>query len=103
MRNDRSGTMRQPGLFVLAQALTANCTAVASDTGRTLEVKLGVTRAFKWAGPSWPNILAGKSYGGSAGTGPILPETFHGDNSTFRMKWIRIFKPSGNRMESEQL
>ncbi len=55
--------------------------------------KLGITRAFKWTGPSWPNILVGNACGGSAGTGPIFPETFTGANSTFRIKWIRVFKP----------
>ncbi len=57
--------------------------------------KLGIARAFKWTGPSWPNILVGKAGGGSAGTGAILPETFTGSNSTMRIKWIRVFKPAG--------
>jgi beta-glucanase (GH16 family) len=53
--------------------------------------KLGITRAFKWTGGGWPNILVGNQLGGWSGT--ILPETFKGDNATFRIKWVRVFKP----------
>lgn len=53
--------------------------------------KSGITRAFKWTGGGWPNILVGDQCGGWSGT--ILPETFAGANSTFRIKWIRVFKP----------
>ncbi len=65
-----------------------------NSCSKYVDDKLGITRAFKWTGPSWPNILVGNACGGSAGTGAILPETFKGDNSRFRIKWIRIFKPN---------
>ncbi len=64
--------------------------------------KLGITRAFKWTGPAWPNILVGNACGGSAGTGAILPETFTGSNSTMRIKWIRVFKPTGQEGSMQQ-
>jgi hypothetical protein len=63
--------------------------------------KRGITRSFKWTGPAWPNILVGNAVGGTDWTGPIFPETFAGDNSTMRIKWIRIFKPSHERRESK--
>ena len=43
----------------------------------------------------------GNSCGGGAGTGPILPETFASDNSTFRIKWVRVFKPAPKDAEGK--
>jgi beta-glucanase (GH16 family) len=61
--------------------------------GKYVDDKPGITRAFKWTGPAWPNILVNNACGGIEWTGPISPETFAGDNSTMRIKWIRIFMP----------
>lgn len=61
---------------------------------RYVDNKLGITRAFRWTGPAWPNILVNNACGGSVWTGPISPDTFAGDNSTLRIKWVRVFKPS---------
>lgn len=60
-----------------------------------VDSKLGIARAFTWTGPSWPNIIVYNSCGSATGDwpGPISPETFAGDNSTFRIKWIRVFVP----------
>jgi hypothetical protein len=73
----------------------------ADRTSKYVDNKLGITRAFKWTGPAWPNILVGNACGGTQWTGPILPETFAGDNSTFRIKWIRIFKPTDDPTRSK--
>ena len=61
--------------------------------------KLGITRAFKWTGPSWPNIIVDNYVGGNW-AGPIFPDSFSGDNSTLRIKWIRVFKPIREEYES---
>ena len=53
--------------------------------------KLGITRAFKWTGGGWPNIIVGNQCGGWSET--TLPETFADNSSTLRIKWIRVFKP----------
>jgi hypothetical protein len=58
--------------------------------------QLGITRAFKWTGPEWPNIIVDNACGMAKGDwcGPISPATFAGNNSTLRIKWIRVFKPA---------
>jgi hypothetical protein len=55
-----------------------------------------VTRAFTWTGPAEPNIIVYNSVGSdrSHWPGPVRPDTFTGDNAKFRIKAIRIFKPS---------
>lgn len=66
--------------------------------------KLGIKRAFKWTGPAWPNIIVAESCGSAKidWPGPISPASFAGNNSTFRIKWIRIFKPSAKPSERSQ-
>ena len=58
--------------------------------------KAGVTRAFRWTGPSDANILVYNSIGSDTSNwpGPVMTSTFSGDNAKFRIKSIRIFKPS---------
>lgn len=58
--------------------------------------KPGVTRAFRWTGPSDANILVYNSIGSETSNwpGPVMASTFSGDNAKFRIKSIRIFKPS---------
>ncbi len=63
----------------------------ADRTSRYVDNKLGITRAFRWTGGGWPNIIVGNQLGGWSGT--ILPESFTGDNATLRIKWIRVFEP----------
>jgi beta-glucanase (GH16 family) len=55
-----------------------------------------VTRAFTWTGPAEPNIIVYNSVGSDSSNwpGPVQPDTFTGDNAKFRIKAIRIFKPS---------
>ena len=57
--------------------------------------KEAVTRAFRWTGPEAANILAYNSIGSSRldWPGPVLPQTFTGDNAVFRIRSIRVFKP----------
>ena len=64
-------------------------------TVRYVDDKEGVARAFRWTGPAEPNILVYNSIGSEKNDwpGPVLPETFAGDNSKFRIKWIRVFVP----------
>ncbi len=58
--------------------------------------KPGVTRAFRWTGPAPANILVYQSIGSAKldWPGPVLPETFTGDNAVFRIRSIRVFKPA---------
>ncbi len=70
----------------------------ATRVSKFVDDKLGVVRSFKWLGGrdgSRPNILVYNSIGtiGGSWTGPVLPESFAGDNAKFRIKSIRIFKP----------
>jgi hypothetical protein len=55
-----------------------------------------VTRAFTWTGPAEPNIIVYNSVSSDSSNwpGPVQPDTFTGDNAKFRIKAIRIFKPS---------
>jgi len=64
-------------------------------TTRYVDDKEGITRAFRWTGPEPPNIIAYNSIGSSKldWPGPVLRETFSGDNATFRLKSIRVFTP----------
>ncbi len=58
--------------------------------------KPAVTRAFRWTGPAQPNLLVYNSIGSDSidWPGPVLSNTFSGDNAKFRIKTIRIFKPT---------
>jgi beta-glucanase (GH16 family) len=58
--------------------------------------KLGVTRMFTWTGPAEPNIIVYQSIGSDSQDwpGPVSADTFTGDNAKFRIKSIRVFKPS---------
>lgn len=57
--------------------------------------KPGVVRLFRWGNATEPNLLVYNSIGSSQidWPGPVLPETFTGDNAKFRVKAIRVFKP----------
>jgi hypothetical protein len=61
-----------------------------------IDNKAGVTRAFRWTGPSDANILVYNSIGSDVSDwpGPVSASTFSGDNARFRIKSIRIFKPA---------
>ena len=58
--------------------------------------KAGVTRAFRWTGPSGANILVYNSIGSDtiSWPGPVMGSTFSEENAKFRIKSIRVFKPS---------
>jgi len=64
-------------------------------TVRYIDNKEAITREFRWTGPEAPNILVYSSISSEKNdwTGPVLPETFVGDNSKFRLKSIRVFVP----------
>lgn len=66
-----------------------------NSCSKYVDNKLGITRQFKWTGPSWPNIIVNNACGSAKidWPGPISPASFAGDNACFRIKWIRIFKP----------
>ena len=55
-----------------------------------------VTREFTWTGPGQPNIIVYNSVGSETidWPGPVEPDTFAAENPKFRIKAIRIFKPS---------
>jgi beta-glucanase (GH16 family) len=61
-----------------------------------VDTKLGVTRMFKWTGPAEPNIIIYNSIGSDKidWPGPVSADTFVGDNAKFRIRSIRVFKPS---------
>ena len=59
------------------------------SASKYVDSKLGITRALKWTGGGWPNILVGNQCGGWSRE--VLSETFAGENSTFGTKWIRVF------------
>ncbi|MEK7768038.1 MAG: family 16 glycosylhydrolase, partial [bacterium] len=64
-------------------------------TTRFVDDKRGITRAFRWTGPAPANILVYQSIGSAKldWPGPVLPQTFTGDNAVFRIRSIRVFKP----------
>jgi hypothetical protein len=66
-------------------------------TVRYVDDKEGITRAFHWTGPESPNLLVYLSLGTShpdSWPGPVLPETFVGENATLLLKSIRVFVPA---------
>ncbi len=64
-------------------------------SSKYVDTILGVEREFTWTGPGQPNIIIYQSIGSDSQDwpGPVLPETFTGDNAKFRVKWIRVFTP----------
>jgi len=68
---------------------------LSDRTVRYVDDRQAITRAFRWTGPEEPNILVYNSISSEKNdwTGPVLPETFAGDNAVFRIKSIRVFVP----------
>jgi hypothetical protein len=85
-----------PGGDLSAKWATYSVHWLPDRVRKYVDNKMGVERTFRWSGPPAANIEVFNSIGSDQldWPGPVQASTFKGDNAKFRIRAIRIFKPS---------